>query len=245
MGSLFDPTGGALYHLKALRYRRRLWAPFRRSLHRWLDDWNPRSRRLIVIGASGGHTLPTEWLRRFDRVDAYDIDLLAPWTFARNHQLKNIEFHLKDAVFSEGRFDSDLTRSLIEDADAAILWANILGQLPLKNDDDRALTAWWKDVHQALEGRPWASYHDLYSLPDRTGSMAALLSATGLSTIEGTGEHHLLEQLASLEEMPSLTKTGATLEVIDHGTNRLLGVDQWTTWRLSPRQWHFVGFSHE
>ena len=65
---LFNPTGGLVYHWRALRYRNSLWAPFRQAISRHLDAWDPPEKELVVLGPSAGYTLPPDFLERFDRL---------------------------------------------------------------------------------------------------------------------------------------------------------------------------------
>ncbi len=66
---LLSPTGGLVYHLRALRHRRGLWAPFHRAVANWLAGWQP-GRELVIVGPSAGYALPAGFLMRFERVTA-------------------------------------------------------------------------------------------------------------------------------------------------------------------------------
>ena len=70
-------SGGIPYHLKALRFKNSHWGSHEDGVRRFLDSWNPKSRHLLLIGPSGGYSLPRGWLDRFETVSAFDPDLLA------------------------------------------------------------------------------------------------------------------------------------------------------------------------
>lgn len=60
-----SPSGGLTYHLRALRWRRRLWAPFRAQVAAWLAAWQPPCSELLLLGPSAGYTLDPAFLSRF------------------------------------------------------------------------------------------------------------------------------------------------------------------------------------
>lgn len=167
----FRPSGGLTYHFNAGRSATKdRWRPFQAKLQSWLEEWNPKSEELILIGPSGGYTLPTGFLKRFKQIHAFDLDPLAGFFFRRRHQSVPVKFYRRD-VFRGDRG----TRGLIgvqaldevlrEHPNAAILFSNLLGQLLLEKhvmdaEWDRFLAKLMKSVH----GREFASYHDVYSM---------------------------------------------------------------------------------
>ena len=52
-----SPSGGLVYHLRALRHRHG-WQPYADRLAGWLQAWSPPCRSLVLIGPSAGWTLP-------------------------------------------------------------------------------------------------------------------------------------------------------------------------------------------
>lgn len=161
---IFRPSGGLLYHLRAWRERRN-WRGFAQDLERWLADWNPPRAHLMLVGPSAGYTLPTNWLRDFARITAYDLDPLAPKLFARNHPGVNVSFHRADA-FGRGRALSlvPLREALFEHPDATVLFSNVLGQLLLeKKASETEWLTFLGDLRKLLADRAWASYHDLFT----------------------------------------------------------------------------------
>ena len=77
MISFLNPAGGFRYHLRAFQYSNTLWTPFRNALGLWLESWNPRSKKLLIIGSSAGYSLTDEWLDQFEQVTCLDPDPLA------------------------------------------------------------------------------------------------------------------------------------------------------------------------
>lgn len=162
--SLFRPSGGLVYHWRALQNGWR-WRTFRRDVAQWLDVWDCSKEHLLLIGPSGGHTLPTLWLRQFKKIDAYDLDPLARFFFQLRHRHSHISFHQRDMFWREGRLSlAPIQEVLHENPQASILFCNVLGQVLLENAAEES--DWYqflKDLRQLLSGRSWASYHDMYS----------------------------------------------------------------------------------
>ena len=71
---LLDPSGGLTYQLRALRYRRSLWAGFHAAVAGWLSDWQPDGSTLVIVGPNAGHALPPGFLERFEQVVALDLE---------------------------------------------------------------------------------------------------------------------------------------------------------------------------
>lgn len=175
---IFRPSGGVLYHWRAFR-RRAHWQSLVSDLERWLTGWNagadskagtPLSKpaELVLIGPSAGYTLPTTWLKRFSKITAYDLDPLAPLFFRRVHPGVKVTFKREDAFWREGRLSIEPLREILKtQPGAAILFSNVLGQLLLEGTADEA--EWLRflaSLRAELNGRIWASYHDLYTHED-------------------------------------------------------------------------------
>src|SRR5687768_394255 len=127
--SLFRPSGGVLYHWRAFRHQWR-WESFRQELRKWLGEWPNEARELILIGPSGGYTLNTEWLKKFERVYAFDLDPLAPLIFRRRHPGVNVTFERRDLLWEDAEFSTaGLEAALKRHPRAAVLFSNVLGQL--------------------------------------------------------------------------------------------------------------------
>lgn len=135
-------SGGIFYHLRAARFRKDLWQGHQAAVEKLLNDWNPQSKMLTLIGASGGYALPTAFLKRFDRIIAYEPDLIARGIFLRNHPVK---------VEWRGRWS-------FQNPEGAILFSNLLGQMKIRNE-----RAFKKELERYVSGHEFASYHDLLS----------------------------------------------------------------------------------
>lgn len=220
---LFNPTGGLIYHLRARRYQDSLWAPFRQQVAQFLDDWHPREKELLILGPSGGYTLPSDFLERFEKLYLFDPDPWAPIFFRKNHPGLNVEWSRKNLIFQSKKFAPELLTDWLKNKNVAVLFSNLLGQLPLIGDSDH-LQDWWNDLQPELARHSWASYHDLFSFPQ----YAALPS-----------------KLAASPVVPQLVdwalKSKKPLELTDHGTSELFpnSLGAWT-WHLSPRRTHIV-----
>jgi hypothetical protein len=224
---LFNPTGGLIYHLRARRYRNSLWLPFRQQLSGFLDDWQPSERELLILGPSGGYTLPTDFLERFKKIYLFDPDRLAPMFFAKNHPGLNVEWSRENLIFDGKQFSAKKLGSWLREKKVAVLFSNILGQLPLLGDVE-GMQAWWHDLQPALATHSWLTYHDLFSFEQHAKLPATLP--------EGPVVPQLVEW-ALKHQKP--------LELIDHGTQELFPSSNvnWT-WNFSVKRTHIVGGAH-
>ena len=145
-------SGGFFYHLRALRFRESFWDQHREGVRKFLADWNPQSRNLVLIGPSGGYSFPEGWLSKFETITAFEPDFMARLIFERRHPVKprwirsGFPFHDFSAL-------KDIPK-----AETAILFCNILGQISI-----RSASRFQATMVQSLEGREWASYHDALS----------------------------------------------------------------------------------
>lgn len=211
---LLDAGGGLRYHWRAWRHLT-LWRPYREQLATWLAAWQPRESQLVIIGPSAGHTLNAAFLARFARIEVLEPDPVARALLRRRFPATH---------FSRGRLDC------FADADgpawlarlyphAAFLFANVIGQyLPGE--------AWAAALLTALQGRSWASSHDLLASPSPPAQHAA----------QAVGPDMALESL--------LAKfwSGGELPVHDHATWGLLPTQQAAIWSITPCQHHLMGW---
>ncbi|MGE4131699.1 MAG: hypothetical protein AB7F86_08670 [Bdellovibrionales bacterium] len=166
--SWIGPTGGLFYHWRAARHQDQ-WGNFREDLLSWLNEWKCPKHSLVLVGSSGGYTLPHSWLKQFGEIHAYDLDPLAPFWFRRRHKDLPIRFHRQDVFRKAGKLSLEpLLKILEQHPQAALLFCNVLGQVLLtvsSSEDD------WRSflilMRNALSNRIWASYHDLYSYEGR------------------------------------------------------------------------------
>ena len=216
---LLDPSGGLVYHLRAGRHRHGLWAPFHSVLAGWLSDWQPACRKLVIVGPSAGYALPAGFFSRFAAVTALEPDPVARWLLARRRDAAQLRFEHLDCLGSA----DGLARLAACHADAAILFSNVLGQVPAPAESWSAL------LTRHLAGHDWASYHDVISttVPPARGDACTV-----------AGPESLAATLARFW-------TASQLEVVDHGTFRLTGDARgmpfhYALWPITPKRWHLV-----
>lgn len=214
---LLAPSGGLVYHLRALRHRHGLWAPFHRAVAGWLAGWQPGRRELVVVGPSAGYALPAGFLMRFERVTALEPDPLARRLLARRPDAGRLAFSHLDCLTTP----YGLARLAAAHPNAAILFSNVLGQVAAPAADWRSLIA------QHLAGHAWASYHDVVSTTTRPKPGC---------------DHAITTNDQSLETTLARLWPGGTIELTDHETFRL-GGDQphhYTVWQIARQRWQLV-----
>jgi hypothetical protein len=85
-------TGGLSWHWLAWRSQAR-WAPTCKAIEDWLlanasptqSQDSKAAPSLLLIGASAGWMMSSQWLQQFARVDTYDIDPWAAFLFNWRH----------------------------------------------------------------------------------------------------------------------------------------------------------------
>lgn len=210
-------SGGIRYHLRALRYRRTLWAPFRAALANWLDCWQPPSRRLLVIGPSGGHTVPAGLFSRFDDVVALEPDPLARVILRHRQARSKLRFESLDCLSTPEGLDGLVARF----GDRALLFCNVLGQLPCPDP-----TGWQSLLAARLSRCHWASWHDVISTERRP---------TRTDPID-------LAAAPSLEAILGRFWPGGELPLVDHETLAMGGCapHAYAIWPLTPGTNHLI-----
>ena len=231
-----SPAGGAVYHLRALRFGRLLWTPFQRALADWLDDWDPGSDRLLLVGPSAGYCLGDRFLARFRDVLVLEPDPIARWLLARRlarlgtpHVRSCADDLLIGGLAGAGRDVADL---LEEEPGRAVLFCNVLGQVPFLLPDDAFEP--WADAFRArvvpaLAGRGWASFHDRLS-----GSLAPELG-------DEPDSISLLRDAALLARFYAHAST--SVELVDHLTSGLWSPAlprRYFSWELAPGRFHLI-----
>lgn len=233
--SLFTPSGGLVYHLRALRYRDGLWAPYRAALAAWLEGVLPLADELILVGPSAGHCLPLARLGRFGRLVVLEPDPLAR---------RLLQLRLPDAGFVFEHRDyllapllqggPGLDGVLARRPRASVLFCNLLGQLHWElpeKEQQRFHAQFRRRIVPLLAGRAWASFHDRWSVD---GAPPQPL-ATPL----------FFERRPSDDELgvACFGVSGAPVTALDHGTSQLFPQDlprQYFGWQLTPRALHIV-----
>jgi hypothetical protein len=231
--SLLTPAGGLVYHLRAARYSE-LWAPFRAELRRFLEQSLPHRGQLLLIGPSAGHCLPYDWLRGFERLTLIEPDALARHWLAARVRGPRIEQEARDLLMApllgEG---PGLDAVLARRPDAAILFCNVLGQVHFSLSQDehvRFQEQFRARVVPRLGGRPWASFHDRWSLDHAAVSRLPTLCFDSQPSDAELGERYF-------------GRDGPSVTVLDHGTSELFPAAlprRYLSWQLTPRALHLV-----
>ncbi len=233
--SLFTPSGGLVYHARALRFRDGLWAPFREALADWLARHLPVTDELILVGPSGGHCLPIEHLSRFGRLLVLEPDPLARRILALRLPRARLMVEHRDLLVQPLLSGGVALDALLQRRPhAAVLFCNLLGQLHLELSE-QAQTHFQAELRRRvvplLDGRPWASFHDRWSL-DR-------------------GLDQPIPALRRFERQPDddelgaalFGPTGAPITVLDHGTSSLFPETlsrSYFSWQITPKALHVV-----
>jgi hypothetical protein len=167
--TLVNPAGGLRYHVRAARYSRKLWQPFRWAVGEWLLGWNPPETTLVIVGPSGGYNLQPFLFERFEKVVALEPDPVARYLFRRRLSRAPLERHPSLEMLSEDHLLAEPERlvTLLEERQACVLFSNVLGQLPVLLDtaepEAPALARIRRAIARMIEGRSWASFHDRVS----------------------------------------------------------------------------------
>lgn len=154
-------TGGLNWHWHARASRQR-WQPTSSALADFLRTVPVDGQHLLVLGASAGWMMPTEWLLRCARVDTVDIDPLAPHLFGWRHGRAltragvRWHHHRLDAL---AHLDDLLQRF----PEAWLWFDNLLGQHRYRLRDAARAERELQALAPRLSGRHWGSVHDVYS----------------------------------------------------------------------------------
>lgn len=228
MTGLASPSGGLIWHARALR-RRDQWRSLLDPLAEWLTTWPVSSDRLLLLGPSAGWCLPDAFLARFSAIHAVDFDPLAEMFFRWRHRRA-----LSAGVtltWERTDFMQQLPALLARHADCVVLFANVLGQHRLHCTDAAACESQLASLRTQLAGRCWASFHDRLSGDwlDSAALPAGFRVGRRLSTAE-LGRHTALggEWLDHL-----------TTDVLPPNVERLL-----LPWRLTAGRMHWVELGH-
>lgn len=169
MASWWNSSGGLAYHFVAWR-QKRAWREFRAQIGEFLNSHVTPKGELLLIGPSGGYTLPSEWLGQFEQIMALDPDPLAPLFFRRNHPGIEVHWSRRDYfIDSQRQWRSQGLDEIAADfPHHTLFFTNLIGQFPfllkkpqLENENE------WRDWREhwrgTLESRRWISVHDLFS----------------------------------------------------------------------------------
>jgi hypothetical protein len=234
---LFTPTGGLVYHARAVRYREGLWAPFRAALADWLESCLPPDDELILVGPSGGHCLPLAQLSRYRRLVALEPDPLARRILQLRVAPARLEVEHRDFLLAPLLSGARGLDTVLERRPrASVLFCNLLGQVQIELADElqeRFQAEFRRRILPLLAERSWASFHDRWSL-DRQ-QHASSSPPTTLSF----GSRPSDEELGCTY----FGAAGAPITAFDHGASSLFP-DAWPrryfSWQLTPRALHVV-----
>jgi hypothetical protein len=229
-----NPAGGLFYHAKAVLYAATLWPPFRQNIREWLQRWKPPEKKIVIIGASGGYTLNEDFLGNFVEIIAVDPDPVAALVFKRRFATRTsiLQWDAKDYFVQSGCTADPFRKFLDCNSDAAVLFANFLGQMPFLINDEKKREAiirfWQTNLLPALHGRSWASFHDRYSssrIPVQQGHAFSICRLSGDALIKRYyGE-------------------AARGKWVDHRTEGLFHGQHnydYFLWQLTPRAFHII-----
>lgn len=220
--------------------QRKRWLATSEMLADWLDQTQPVSSELLLIGASAGWMMSGRWLQRFKKITVIDLDALAPMLFRVNHgrALKvsgtQIAFQRFDAV-------AGLPELLRTYPHASVFFDNVLGQHRYRVDDPDQAENELNGLAARLSGRDWGSVHDLFSGPVRPtlhGSVSPVVHADIQEAGLVAGDLRVEALQQSL-----LSKVGANGPWIDHLTSGVFPVNTRThliAWDFLPGYKHWL-----
>lgn len=227
-------TGGLNWHVHA-HYARKRWQPTVQLVDQFLAQVTPKSDHLLLIGGSAGWMMPPSWLVRFKRIDAYDIDPLAPWLFDWRHGRRlramgiEVHHHRLDALVA-------LPEILKEHPQACVWFDNVLGQHRYRVRDEARVERELGQLKTTLQGRNWGSLHDVLS-----GPTDGRLLPAGLNV----WSHHVTAKqgMAPAFSQKLLASVGAKEVWQDHLTGHVFAPDThttWMPWAFKPNYWHWL-----
>jgi len=227
-------TGGLNWHVHA-HYSRKRWQPTVQLIDQFLAQVDPKSDHLLLIGGSAGWMMPSSWLSRFKRIDAYDIDPLAQalfnWRHGRRLQTQgtHIEHHRLDAL--------EVLPELIQTHTTACLWFdNMLGQHRYRIRDEVRVERELAQLKNTLKGRHWGSLHDVWS-----GPTDGRLLPAGLNVWSHHGASK--QALDASFSQKLLASVGAKDVWQDHLTGHVFAPDTqttWMPWAFKANYWHWL-----
>jgi len=233
---LVTPSGGLVYHLRALRYRGTLWLPFRRALADWLTRHLAHSQLLVLVGPSAGHCLPLERLGQAEKLVVLEPDPLARRLLAQRLAPRELLIESRDLLVEPLLSGKPGLDAVLERWPAAsVLFCNVLGQLHFGLDDAqqaRFAAEFRRRLWPALRGRVWASFHDRWSC-DRSGDATRHASVLHFERLPGD------EQLAEAY----FGAGQVVVTALDHGTTELFPETlprDYLSWQITPSALHLV-----
>ena len=237
--ALLNPAGGLRYHLRAARFSRKLWQPFRWAVGEWLLGWQPPETTLVLVGPSAGYNLQPFLFERFERVIALEPDPVARFLFKRRLDKAPLDKRPLLEMIAEDHLlkNPERLEALLSEQKACVLFSNVIGQIPVllgaRASDDPALVKIRGTISRLLEGRSWASFHDRFSgtlRPSLEGMLSADTRASDSELVET-----LFGESGGEGSKPS--------ELLDHLTEGFFPADlphSYFCWELEPGVFHVI-----
>ena len=227
-------TGGLSWHVHA-HFARTRWQPSVQLIEQFLAAVEPKSDHLLLIGGSAGWMMPHSWLSRFKRIDAYDIDPLAPWLFDWRHGRRLVA---QGTALNHHRLDAlqALPELLAAHPQACIWFDNVLGQHRYRVQDEVRVEAELAKLKLALKGRHWGSLHDVWSGPTDGRLLPAGLNVWSHHVPAKRGADAAFSQKL-------LASVGAQDVWHDHLTTQVFSAETpttWLPWAFKPNYWHWL-----
>ena len=182
--------------------------------------------------------LPTEWLLRFESIDAMDIDPVAGWLFGLRHgpalNAAGIRWH-----YQTGDALAALPRLLTAHPRACVLLDNLLGQLrfhaPPWQDPMVYASLQLSEIKRLLHGREWGSVHDFLS-----GPAEGLPAAQNFPQARSSFATPFAERQADVAWLATAKPQG---DWLDHLTDQVFPAGtkvQNMAWAFKPDYWHWL-----
>ncbi len=235
MLAFMHSSGGLGYHLRSLRYKQNLWSGFAAHVKKWLNAWAPTGgKNLLLIGPSGGYTLPAPWLRQFNTVYVLEPDPIARYLFKNYNSPLNIKF-LSDNALSKNAVNlNQVVAANLEPGDH-ILFSNVLGQMHLINGKSHNTSVLNVELNKLHAKYKVGSYHDRVSV----------VFPPNKDTVTVFETQHYSARLSNTELITTYFKDTNKLEFQDHGTADLFTekapqLIEYAPWPLTPGRIHLI-----
>ena len=197
----------------------------------WLTTQTMPRQQLVLLGASAGWMLPSDWLAQFDEIHAWDIDPLAAplfrWRHGRHLQSHGTRLHLHTG---DGLVHlSECTQAM---PDAFFWFDNLLGQLRFTNEPLDTVSRRLRSLQKTLQHVAWGSVHDRMSGRTLPGTVLPLSrqgsAGVAMETTEGQAWLHQM---------------GAISPWLDHLTGKVFSKEisvHNMAWAFKPDYWHWL-----
>ena len=235
--SWLNPAGGLRYHARAL-LGGATWAPFRKSLAAWLGEFEPATRRALLVGPSAGYTFPDAFLQRFSALTVFEPDPIAGVLLMRRLRrlgIADLRWEREDwLLLPLLRGTPGIAERLREDPGLCLVFGNVLGQtrfLLTDSDFERFKAAFREQLWPLLSNRSWLSFHDRLS-----GKLAPSLTGMHRSAFR-------LDDTAVLHELYDTNAAAGTVELYDHQSDGFFPghvPHAYFEWRIARERYHLI-----